>query len=159
MKSFVIIYHYQIKIFILEVNMRSILDVGKDIFYEIKSTGNPKLLLDLYNIRTKVWKYHIINDEFGTYGPFNDITELDSILAFELISTAVVIVVNQVDKNLLTTALSLLLTCIVQSNTTEIPNELLKNWTCISNKVSAYNFKDITGYWDEINKWYRIEEL
>jgi len=139
--------------------MRSILNVGKDIFYEIKSTGNTKLLLDLFNIRTKVWKYHIIHDEFGTYGPFDDITKLDSILAFELISNAVVIVVIQDDKNLLTTALSLLLTCIVQSNTTEIPNELLKNWTCISNKVSAYNFKDITGYWDEINKWYRIEGL
>jgi hypothetical protein len=137
--------------------MKRILDVGKDIFNEIKNTGNHKLLLDLFFTRTKVWKHYIIHDEFGSYGIFDDITELDSKLAFELISTSVEIVVNQSDEILFTTALSLLLTSVEQSNTTEIPNDLLKNWTYISNKVSEFSIKDSSEIWDKISKWYRID--
>ena len=135
--------------------MGSIFDVGKDIFNEIKNTGNHKLLTDLFIIRTKVWKHPIIHDECGTYGIFDDITELDCILAFELISTSVEIVVNQRDEILFTTALSLLLTSIEQSNTTEMPDALLINWTYISNKVSESRNKDSSKIWDEISKWYR----
>lgn len=137
--------------------MGSIFDEGKDIFNEIESTGKHKLLHDLFLVRTKVWKYHIIHDEFGSYGIFDDITKLDSTLAFELIPTSVEIVANQSDEIFLSTALSLLLTCVEHSNTTEIPDELLKNWTCINNKVIEFKYKDSTDIWGRINQWYRID--
>ncbi len=137
--------------------MSNVLDIGKEIILEIIRTSNPKLLFDLFNVRTKVWKYPIINDEFISYGLFSDISKLDSIQAFNLISTAVEIVISQTDDDLFTTALSLLLICAETTNTTEIPCELLKNLTSISKKVKECNVKDCIEIWNEIMNWYRVD--
>lgn len=118
--------------------MKNIIDKGKDIVCEIKRTGNTKLLFDLFNVRTKAQKYHVIHDEFLSYGIFDDIAELVNIQAFNSISTAAEIAINQNNENLFTAALSLLLTCVERSNTTEIPSELLHHWKCISKKVCAF---------------------
>ncbi|PRR79853.1 hypothetical protein [Clostridium vincentii] len=138
--------------------MKSIWKIGNDIVYEIRRTGNPKLLIDLFDVRTKEWKYHIVSNECGTFGVFGDLAKLSYIQGFKLIPTAIEIVNNQIDKDLITTALSLLLTCIETSNTTEIPNELLQQWTSINNKVNESNVEDSMKMWNAINRWYRIDE-
>lgn len=138
--------------------MRSIFDIGKDIVYEIRTTDNPKLLFDLFNVRTKEWKYYMISNECGSFGIFADLEKLSYIQGFKLIPTAIEIVNNQSDEDLLMTALYLLLTCIETANTTEIPNELLQYWTSINNKVRDGNVKNCMKIWSEINKWYRIDK-
>jgi hypothetical protein len=139
--------------------MRSIFDEGKDIFTEIKQTGNPSLLTNLYSIRTNAWKYPIIHDECGSYGIFDDIAELDSGIAFELISIAVKLVIDQRDEILFTTALSLLFTCIEQSDTTEMPNAFAESWKQIDAKVGEIRSKGYASeLWDRIKGWYRIEQ-
>lgn len=138
--------------------MRSIFDIGKDIVYEINRTGNPKLLFNLFNVRTKEWKYHMVCDECGTFNIFSDLQKLNYIQGFKLIPTAIEIVNNQNDDVLLTTALSLLSICIEISNTTEMPNVLLQHWTSINNKVSKNNVADSMKTWSGINRWYRIDE-
>jgi len=135
--------------------MENILDIGKDIVYEIRTTDNPKLLFDLFTVRTKEWKYYMISTEGGSFGIFADLEKLSYIQGFKLIPTAIEIVNNQSDEDLLMTALSLLLTCIETANTTEMPNELLQYWTSINNKVRDGNVKDCMRIWSEINKWYR----
>ena len=138
--------------------MRSIFDTGKDIVYEISATGNPKLLFELFNVRTKEWKYYMISNEGGSFGIFSDLEKLSYIQGFKLIPTAIEIVNNHSDDDLLTTALSLLQTCIETSNTTEIPNELMQYWSSINNKVRDCNVKDSIKIWSEINNWYRIDK-
>ena len=138
--------------------MKSIWNIGNDIVNEITRTSNPKLLIDLFNVRTKAWKYHMVSIECGTFGAFSDLTKLSSIEGFKLIPTAIEIVNNQIDETLITTALSLLSTCIEISNTTEIPNELLQHWESIDAKVNEGNVKERMEIWSAINRWYRIDK-
>lgn len=136
--------------------MRNILNIGKDIVNEIRETGNSVLLFDLFNIRTMKWKYHIISDESGTYGIFNDLENLSDVDGFNLIPTAITIINNKKDEDLFTTSLYLLWECIKLSNTAEIPNEFLKHWQSINDTILDCNVKDCMKIWEEINRWYRI---
>lgn len=93
----------------------------------------------------------MVSNEGGSFGLFAE-------QGFKLIPIAIEIVNNHSDYELLITALSLLLTCIERSNTTEIPNKLLQYWTSINNKVREGNVKDGMKIWSEINRWYRIDK-
>ncbi|MDP4268239.1 MAG: hypothetical protein Q8880_12495 [Bacteroidota bacterium] len=136
--------------------MRSILDEGKDIVAELGRTGNPELLKHLFKLRTQDWEYHIMSNEFGTVGAFSDLSKMSSINGFNLISTSVEIVLEQVDPNFFITALSLLLECICISKTTEMPYSLSEKLDELKGKIIETENEEAQRYLDSILHWYRV---
>jgi hypothetical protein len=136
--------------------MKSILNVGRDTIVELRLTGNPELLKQLFNQRTKAWKYHLISGEYGTSGIFCDLEGLDGTQGFNLIPTAVSLVLEQ-DGELFITALALLCQCIGISKTTEMPESLTEKWRDLEENVSNINDHDCDLYWEHIKKWYRVK--
>lgn len=136
--------------------MRSSLNVGKDLVLELQKTGNPQLLLELFETRTREWKVAFVYDEGGTIGVFDDL-QLDSGLGFKLIPITVDILLNQMKPDRFLAALSLLYICVCQSNTTEIPQGLIERWDEIEEKIKVSGDKESALLWDEISRWYRMD--
>ena len=119
---------------------------------------NPTLDLykELFNIRTKEWKYWMKHNDHDTAGSFDDLlNKLEPYKAFESIKYIVDLLHMQLDKDLFITCLSLLLDMVKVSNTTEIPDELKNNLKLIEIRVKELNEKDATLLFDGIKEWYR----
>ncbi len=135
--------------------MKSILNIGKDLVDEIRSNCKPELLNDIFRLRTADWKYHQMSVEEGTIDIFCDLRNFEY-STFELIPAAAELALAQEDSEIFTTAVSLLLRCIEESNTTEMPTGLSKQWEALENKVSRIGNTESLLFWNGICKWYRI---
>lgn len=138
--------------------MKDILNVGKDLADEIRLNCKPELLKKIFNLRTADWKYHQMSVEGGTIGIFGDLQNF-KYSSFALIPAAIEIVLTQEDSELFTTALSLLCTCIEESDTTEMPAELSEKWKLLENKVNENCNADSLLFWNRICKWYRVNQF
>lgn len=136
--------------------MSSIFNVGKDLVSKIQLNCEPELLKEIFALRTEKWKYYQISMEGGTIGLFGDLFHLEY-CSFELIPMAVEIVLEQEDSDLFITALSLLYKCIEESDTTEIPAELTRQWKVLEKRVREIENRDSLLCWNAICKWYRIK--
>ena len=136
----------------------SIYNTGSDIVKELNLYATSELLRKYYNERTKERKFSLISIECGTIGAFSDLT-LGSLQSFNLISTATLICLEQNEKNLFTTALSLLLQIVEMSDTTELPVLLSAKWNEINEKVNHFNERHGELYWQLIKSWYRVNEV
>lgn len=136
--------------------MRSILNTGSDLVAEIRCNCKPELLRELFGLRTAEWKYHKMSIEGGTVDIFSDLHNFQY-SSFELIPCAAEIVLDQEDTELFITALSLLYRCIEESDTTEMPIELSRQWEHLENKVSEIGNADTLLYWKGICEWYRVK--
>lgn len=137
--------------------MKNILSVGKDLVDEIRLNFKPELLKDIFYLRTAEWKYHQMSVEGGTIDIFGDLHGF-VYNSFDLIPAAVDIVLSQEDSKALTTSLSLLYRCIEESNTTEMPVKLSKQWNVLKSKVNRIGNTDSRLFWESICEWYRIDK-
>ncbi len=135
--------------------MKDIMNVGKDLVDEIRLNCKPELLKEIFNLRTVAWKYHQMSVEGGTFGIFDDLQNF-KYSSFALIPAAIEIVLEQEDFELLTTALSLLCTCIEEADTTEMPAELSEKWRLLEDKVNEKRDDESVLLWNRICKWYRV---
>jgi hypothetical protein len=94
--------------------------------------------------------------ESGTIDIFSDLCDMSYGIAFSMIPNAAKILQEQNDEDLFLTALSLLHTCIITSATTEMPLELLNQWSSLCQKVSQWKNEEVNFLWKEIKRWYRI---
>jgi len=133
----------------------SMYNTGNDIVKKLNLYATSEFLREYYYERTKEWKLSMISIECGTIGTFSDL-KLSPLQSFNLISTAVLICLEQNEKDLFTTALSLLLQIIKMSETTELPMLLSDKWDELNEKVNY--FKDRSGelYWQLTKEWYRV---
>ena len=135
--------------------MNKIFNAGKALVAEINSDFKPELLKEIFDLRTEKWKYYQKCDDCGTFGIFADLRDFQY-NSYNLIPAAIEIVLAQEDADLFTTALSLLSTCIEESDTTEMPIELSKQWEVIERRVNKHQNKDSFLLWNIICKWYRV---
>lgn len=136
--------------------MGSVLHAGRDTAVQLRDTGEQEHLKKLFYERTKEWKYHIMNVEGGTIDVFYDVKDMNCLKSFNLIPTAVSLVLEQEDIDLFTTALSLLYRCIEMSKIAEVPEFLLEKWTLIDERVKNARGCDCDIYWELIRKWYGV---
>jgi len=112
-------------------------------------------LRQLFMARTKRWKHPYIHAECFTFGIFSDLEDkLEPPTAFSLVTQAVDLVVEQKDRELLTTAFSLLCGVSRATNTTEMPPSLETNWEKLSALADKIPKHDLV-YWEGLRKWYR----
>lgn len=135
--------------------MKSILMVAKDQVDEIRMNYKPELLKEIFNLRTKEWKYSQMSIEGGTVDIFGDLHSF-KYSSYNLIPSAVDIVLAQEETELFATSLSLLHRCIEESDTTEMPDELSKQWNKIGDKADKLQSKESILLWNSICKWYRV---
>lgn len=134
-------------------------ELGSDLVIALKETGNSKLLLELFTLRTAKWKSPYMYVEGGTIGLFSDFENFEKkYIAYELIPSAIDIVLAQDDPNLLATALSLILACITESDTAEVPNELINKHDRIKRLVLKLENRESLLQWRQICEWYRQED-
>lgn len=83
---------------------------------------------------------------------------INSATAFQLIPTAIEIVLSNPTLPKLAQALSLLSELAYLSTTTELPEELKLAWTKLE-KIAQTNIDncDVKLYWEGICEWYRIK--
>jgi hypothetical protein len=117
-------------------------------------------LADLFSQRTKRWPHPMMHDECFTLSTFGDLTQnISTDRAFSLIPIALDIALEQSEKNLFLTALSLIMDLAEASKTTELPPELLEKKTILKSRaLSLLNSKDLQIYWNSITKWYRLTD-
>jgi len=130
-------------------------NIGSDIVNKLNLYATSELLREYYYERTKEWKLSMISVECGTIGAFSDL-KLSPLQSFNLIPTAVLICLEQNEKDLFTTALSLLLEIIEMSKTTELPMLLSDKWNELNEKVNYFKDRDGELCWQLTKKWYRV---
>ncbi len=136
-----------------------ILGVGYELAIQIRKTRNSKLLFDLFEIRTKDRRFIETYEKCGPRSIFSDFCKNlhGSDFAFELISVATRIVLNQNEIEKLAVALCLLEELTFYTHTTEIPSDLKAEWDNISHKVYETGKEKCILLWKEICRWYRVK--
>jgi hypothetical protein len=131
--------------------------LGQDLVDELPGNPSYQLLKELFDIRTREWKYAWFEVEGGGIGTFYDLeTSLEPWQAFQLILPASRLVIDQTDIDLIETAFFLLLGIIHAGDTTEIPDGLLDQLEMLQNRDALIVEAGRRSLFAELERWYRL---
>lgn len=137
-------------------NFKDFYDPENEIVKQICSNMLDKLP-ELFDKRSNRWEFPYMHTDEGTIGAFDDlIRNVPCETAYKLIPIAIDITLQQHEKKLFVTALSLLSELVSKSNTTEIPKSAVEKLKDLESKVNFYQIKEINTYWNYIKNWYRF---
>lgn len=140
--------------------MDSILNPERQLAQHVAKTGTPDGLRQLFAARTARWKHWYYEGEASS-GLFDDLLQQSRPeIAFELITTAVTITLEQNAQDSFVTALSLLVGLARASDTTEVPPMLQEKWLELQTGAVKYaSNRDCLFLWAELARWYRVKPV
>ena len=140
--------------------------LGADLFPHL-ADGDEWALRELFRIRTQAWSHHMMHGEGSKIGLFSDLayTEvtswddcIDSGPAFQLIPTAVNLVLEQSEMFLSECAFELLAQLIRCAGTTEMPGPLRVRWHDLGTLARDRSSRTL-ACWQDIERWYPLRDV